>query len=131
VGSTISNLNEVSATLKASAPKIDDILAALDKASTEISKLEIEQVGTELTATITEIKTTLAALKDENGSLGKLMNDDALYLNLNEASVSIDSLVKDIQRYPRRYFGVTERQKKKGDKQKEETEGITLPAPMK
>jgi phospholipid/cholesterol/gamma-HCH transport system substrate-binding protein len=127
ISSTIANLNEVSGTLKKSAPKVDEVLAALDQATQELNKIQLEEIGTELQNTITEIKTTLQAIKSEEGSLGKLVNDDELYNRLSEASLSIDSLAKDIQRYPRRYFGFTNRQKGKGDEAKEENEGITLP----
>jgi len=56
-----------------------------------------------------------------------MATDDALWIQLNKTTHDLDSLVNDIIMYPRRYTGITEKQRKKGDAQKEVKEGIDLP----
>jgi hypothetical protein len=41
-----------------------------------------------------------------------------MYNNINAASMQLDQLLKDIEKYPRRYSGFTEKQRKKGDLEK-------------
>lgn len=125
--SILKNLDGISADIKSSTPKIKGIIASLDSTANDIAELDIKGLGTELTAAITEIKDVLSSISAGEGTLGKLANDDELWINLNKATHNMDSLVNDIISYPRRYSGITERQRKKGDKQKEVKEGIDLP----
>ena len=52
-------------------------------------------------------------------TLGMLVNDKDIYNKLDSTVGKLKSLLDDIEKYPRRYTGVTERQRKKGDKEKE------------
>ena len=44
--------------------------------------------------------------KNPNSSLGLLMNDPALYNNLNSTVSSLDSLFIDIKKNPKRYINI-------------------------
>ncbi|MBO6516885.1 MAG: MCE family protein [Bacteroidia bacterium] len=125
------NIDHMTNDLKSSTPKVKEIIANLETTSAEISKLELQTMGEELTKTIGEINATLKSIQEGQGSLGKLATDDALWNNLNQATHNLDSLVNDIIKYPRRYTGITEGQRKKGDRQKEVNEGIDLPTETK
>jgi len=127
----LNNVDGITKDLKAGTPKIKEIIDGLDLAATEIAKLDFKSMADQLTATIKEIQTTLNAIQQGQGSLGKLANDDQLWTQLNNATKSLDSLTKDMQRYPRRYFGFTEKQKQKGDAQKEHNENLNLPTEVK
>ena len=123
----LNNIQNITADVKASTPKIKSIMASLETTSDEISKLDLTSLSEELTKTIDELKTTLAAIQNGEGTLGKLATDDELWINLNATTKTLDSLANDIITYPRRYTGITEKQRSKGDKQKEVNEGIDLP----
>ncbi len=123
----LDNVNGITSDIKSSTPKIKEIIAGLETTADEISKLNIKGLGDELSKAISEVSLTLSAIQNGKGTLGKLMNDDELWNNLNAATLRLDSLTKDIITYPRRYTGITEKQRKKGDKQKELNEGIDLP----
>ncbi|MCB9240250.1 MAG: MCE family protein [Flavobacteriales bacterium] len=131
INGILTNIESVTADLKSGSPKIKEIVASLEKTASELEKLDFDELSTQLNATITEIQTTLKAIQEGQGSLGKLANDDELWNNLTAATKSLDSLAKDMQRYPRRYLGITEKQRKKGDKQKEFNEGVDLPDEVK
>jgi hypothetical protein len=47
-----------------------------------------------------------------------LVHDKSLYNHLDSTISQLKLLLKDIERYPRRYTGVTERQRRKGNKLK-------------
>jgi phospholipid/cholesterol/gamma-HCH transport system substrate-binding protein len=125
--SILSNVDAMSKDLKSSTPKINEILSSLDETTKEIASLDLQGLSKELGSAVAEIKKTLAAIQAGEGTLGKMATDDALWTQLNTTTHSLDSLVKDIIKYPRRYTGITEKQRKKGDLQKEVEEGIDLP----
>ena len=68
-------------------------LAALDLAST---KQQIDQ-------TLANVNQVTAKLNGKEGTLGLLMNDPALYNNLNATMSHADSLVIDLKQHPKRY----------------------------
>jgi phospholipid/cholesterol/gamma-HCH transport system substrate-binding protein len=123
----LTNIQSMTADIKASTPKFKKIMESLETTSDEIAQLDLQSLTSELTKTINELKTTLAAIQNGEGTLGKMATDDELWNNLNETTKNLDSLVNDIMTYPRRYTGITEKQRSKGDKQKEVNEGIDLP----
>jgi len=127
----IANLKALSADLKTSSPQMKQIISNLDTTTAAIARMDLDNMSKELTNTINELHATLEAVNEGQGTLGKLATDDELWHNLNKASHDLDSLVKDIIAYPRRYTGITDGQRKKGDKQKEVNEGIDLPTETK
>jgi phospholipid/cholesterol/gamma-HCH transport system substrate-binding protein len=87
---------------------------AINKAIKNISKITDSVAAADLTATINhtrdvmkEFSTTLEKINKGEGSLGKLANDTSLYSNLNKTSLELNSLMKDMQDYPGRYFSVS------------------------
>ncbi len=45
----------------------------------------------------------LSKLNKGDGSAGKFLNDDSLYINLTNSLNSLDLLLKDIEAYPQKY----------------------------
>jgi phospholipid/cholesterol/gamma-HCH transport system substrate-binding protein len=125
--SILGNIDGMTKDLKATTPKITSMVSSLDETSKNAAALDLQSLTTELTGTISEMNKTLSAIQAGEGSLGKLATNDDLWNNLNRSTHDIDSLIKDIIKYPRRYTGITEKQRKKGDEQKEVEEGIQLP----
>ena len=53
-----------------------------------------------------KLESLLKQINNKQGSLGKLMNEDSLYENLNHTLQNLDSLIIDIKKNPSRYFEV-------------------------
>lgn len=53
-----------------------------------------------------KLESLLKQMTNKRGSLGKLMNEDSLYENLNHTLQNLDSLIIDIKKNPSRYFEV-------------------------
>ncbi|MFA6260879.1 MAG: MlaD family protein [Bacteroidia bacterium] len=71
-------------------------------------------VAADLTGTISytskvmkEFSTSIEKINRGEGSLGKLVKDDQLYMHIDQASKSLDSLLTDMQNYPARYFTIS------------------------
>lgn len=69
----------------------------------KIESLDLETTLAELQATLQNLKTFTAALNDNKGSLGLLMNDRSVYDNLNSTMAHADSLLVNLKEHPKRY----------------------------
>ena len=119
IANILNNLEQVTVGLRGLNPKIDTILVDLNKTSKDLNKVEFDQLANSIKTLSEELFKTTKAINNKDGSLGMLVYDDSLYVNLNSTVNQLDNLLKDIEKYPRRYTGVTERQRRKGNKLKE------------
>lgn len=119
IANILNNLEQVTVGLRGLNPKIDTILVDLNKTSKDLNKVEFDQLANSVKTLSEELFKTTKAINNKDGSLGMLVYDDSLYVNLNSTVNQLDNLLKDIEKYPRRYTGVTERQRRKGNKLKE------------
>ncbi|HLT52175.1 MAG TPA: MlaD family protein [Arenibacter sp.] len=60
-----------------------------------------------LQSTLRDVNGMLAKIENGDGSLGKLVNDKALYDNLTSASRELDLLLQDFRLNPKRYVNVS------------------------
>jgi phospholipid/cholesterol/gamma-HCH transport system substrate-binding protein len=77
--------------------KITNILRNFSDISDDIAKANIEGLLTSLGAASKKIN-------DSQGSLGMLINDKDLYVNLEKSSKELELLIRDIQENPKRYL---------------------------
>lgn len=96
--------------IKENDEKIASILNNFDKTSKDLSDLSAELKGAGLSKTIEDLNKTLvsmqsllASIDNGEGTIGKLLKDDALYNNLEGASKEMESLLLDIKLHPARY----------------------------
>jgi phospholipid/cholesterol/gamma-HCH transport system substrate-binding protein len=119
IANILNNVEQVTEGLRGLNPKIDTILLDLNKTSKDLNKVEFDQLANSIKILSKELFKTTKAINNKDGSLGMLVYDDSLYVNLNSTVNQLNNLLKDIEKYPRRYTGVTERQRRKGNKLKE------------
>lgn len=100
------NLEKVSATLAANSDEMDHIFTNLDTLTADLAKGRMRKVMDELAATSGELRKITSNINEGNGTMGKLMKDDSLYSNLNDASRELDLLLEDLRMNPNRYFSV-------------------------
>ncbi|MDY2588276.1 MlaD family protein [Winogradskyella aquimaris] len=96
--------------IKANDNKIDSILnnfnttsQNLTKLSEDIKDIELAKTVAKFDESLTSINDLLASLNNNDGTIGKLLNDDALYNNLEAASKEMEELLLDIKLHPARY----------------------------
>lgn len=97
------NLNTLSATLNDEDKGVAPLLAKINVLADSLNELELNKTLMQANATLSSLQTTVNKLKQDDGTLGKLMNDDSVYNNLNKTLVDLDSLFIDLQENPRRY----------------------------
>ena len=94
--------------------KINGTLANFNKVSTDftkisdsLSKANIGQTVKNLGKTLAKVDVIVEKIQSGKGTLGKVMNDDALYNNLNKTSKELELLVQDLRLNPTRYVNVS------------------------
>ncbi len=79
--------------------RVDSVLVGLNN-----SLNELETLSRDLNETNAQLNQILTKINNGEGSLGKMVNDPALYDNLENLSAEINSLVKNINENPREYL---------------------------
>lgn len=121
---SISSLNETILSFKNTSKSINSLIAEnkekLDSTITsfeitsanlasltdEMAKANLGQTITELQTTINSFKNILSGIEKGEGSMGKLLKEDALYNNIEGATKELEELLKDIKLHPKRYFRI-------------------------
>ena len=103
IAQTTANLNTLSATLNDENKGVAPLLAKINVLADSLNDLELSKTLAQADATLRSLQLTVDKLKQDEGTLGKLMNNDSVYNNLNKTLVDLDSLFIDLQENPRRY----------------------------
>jgi len=104
---TASTLDKV---LDVNASKLNRIFGNLDGMSTNlkqtseaIAQINVGQLGKNIEAVTRDFKTIASGLDQGKGTAGKLLKDDQLYYNLENASKQLEQLLSDLKLNPKRY----------------------------
>ncbi len=110
---SLNNINSFTGNLAKNNDKINGIMSNIDKATTKFAELDAATTFNKLNQSIDELKAVIAKLNNDNGTLGKLIKDDALYNRINGLTQSMNTLVDDIKVNPKRYISLFGRKDKK------------------
>jgi phospholipid/cholesterol/gamma-HCH transport system substrate-binding protein len=111
---TLANIKKLTDNLAGNTDKLDNIISNIDKFSNEVGQLELASTIESAKNTLTQINNLLESLNEGQGTLGKMVTDDSLYKSIDEAIGSLNSLLTDLQKNPKRYvsFSLIERKDK-------------------
>ena len=117
--SALENLSKFSDMLGDNAERVDSIIGNVNRVTAQLSD---EEFALKLSQTVEHLDELVARIGQGEGTVGKLMNDPALYDSLDKASDNLAALLADLKEYPGRYvhfslFGRSpEKMKEKADK---------------
>lgn len=106
-----SNLTTVSHDLKGlmrnQVPQIvsnaDTAVHSIKLIAADINRADISGTVARVDSAVAQVNTTLADINSDNGTLGLLLHDKSLYMNIDATVVSADSLLTDLKANPKRY----------------------------
>lgn len=108
---TSKNVNQI---IDKNKSNIDGSLANLNKTTANFSKLSDTLANANIGQAIKNFENSLKGvdniitnLEQGKGSMGKLLNDDQLYKNLNATSSELELLLQDLRLNPTRYINVS------------------------
>lgn len=98
-GVTMKNATEISKNLQA-------ISSDLSVVSSQLKNMPIDSTLTNVYQITESLESMTKQLNSTNSSLGLLLNDRGLYDNLNGSAASLDSLLRDVKKNPKRYISI-------------------------
>ena len=108
ISGTIANLEKTTESLNEivsyNKDNIQNIVQNLSSFSDTLSQLSVTPLLNNLADASNQIRSTIEKINSSDNSAGLLLNDDQLYLSLNNASQNLGSLIKDIEAHPKRYL---------------------------
>ncbi|WP_460218838.1 MlaD family protein [Psychroserpens sp. MEBiC05023] len=81
----------------------DSISRDLSVITSDLKTVEFSKLVDNLDNTLASVNSLMAKVNSGEGSIGKLLNDEGLYNNLEAASKEMEELVRDIKLHPARY----------------------------
>jgi phospholipid/cholesterol/gamma-HCH transport system substrate-binding protein len=97
------NMDSLTTALNANKGNIQNIITNFEIISDSLANSEIPGTFARINLALDEMSSILAKIDSGEGTFGKLMNDDSLYLELNRSASALDSLLLDVRKNPKRY----------------------------
>lgn len=82
---------------------IDEMTTNFNQFSDTLSRMNIGKITNDLEKVVADFESVSDKLNNKEGTAGKLINDDALYNNLENATMQMEQLLQDIKLNPKRY----------------------------
>ena len=109
-------IESISSNLASNNDKISNAIKNFSSISDTLSKANLSKTISNANSALSQVSGVMEKINKGEGSVGMLVHDKKLYDNLTAASGSLDSLLKDMNNHPKRYFSVFGRDKGKKKK---------------
>ena len=104
ISGILSNVESISRNLNNNNQKLTQIFTNLERVSDNAARVNFEETMNKANMAVANLQSIVDSIDTGKGSLGKLVNDDKLYNNLEDASKSLDNLIIDVKENPKRYI---------------------------
>jgi len=100
-------LNNNEGKLGNSLENFEKLTANFATLSDSLNNAGLNRTLASLESSVSNLDRLMARMNSGDGTLGKLLNDEKLYVNLNNASRELDLLLQDLRLNPKRYVNVS------------------------
>ena len=90
--------------LNAKLDKLDPMVEKTEGVLDSLNSLEINKTLASIRYTLDNLDQTVDKVTNENGTIGRLMNDDSVYNSLNQTLQDLDKLIIHMDQYPKHFF---------------------------
>ncbi len=104
---TLKNAEGITASLKNNTEDISATIKNAKAATEKFAALELQPTIDSLNAMISNLKSAVAKITSNEGTIGALLNDRSLYNKLNDAILSAEILLDDLRTHPKRYVNLS------------------------
>lgn len=99
-----SNVESITSNLKGNNQRISDILDNVEEITDSIAKSDFKKAIANANDILEKVDNIFTKIDNGEGTLGALINDDKLYLQIDSAAKNLNSLIGDIEENPERYL---------------------------
>jgi phospholipid/cholesterol/gamma-HCH transport system substrate-binding protein len=99
----LTNIDSLSLTLKENRENFSNIISNFKLISDSLAKADIPGTFNRANKTLDDLDEILAAINRGEGTLGMLMHNDTLYIELTKSAEELNKLLEDIRLNPKRY----------------------------
>jgi len=100
---SIEDLKKFTSMLASNSSALDTSLKNLAAITDTVASADLSSSLASLKASLKHVSELTEGMSKGQGSAGKLMTDDSLYINLNNTLYSLDQLLQDMQANPKKY----------------------------
>ena len=101
----LDNMNATVNDLKSSIKKVDPVLEKYGQLADSLKTIDVDPTLTKINETLDVLTNTLTKINEGQGTLGKLINEDSIYVRLILALEDLDKLLIHINENPKHFFG--------------------------
>ena len=102
-----SNMKVLSADLVETEKQLRPLLTKFNTVADSLNALRLGKTLKEVDATVISLKKIVQGLERGEGTAGKLIKNDSLYLGINRTIVDLDKLLIDFRLQPKRYLNIS------------------------
>ena len=103
IGNILANVESISANFRDNNERIAGVLDNMDQFTGHLAQADFLQTLDNANKAVADLQAVVNNIQSGNGSVGKLLYDEQLYDNLNNASRNLDALMLDLRERPGRY----------------------------
>jgi len=92
-----------SGALKATISNAEKITSDFSKLSENLATVNLAETVQDLEKTLANVNSLLGNIEKGEGTIGKLMTDDKMYVNLENASKELEELLREFKEHPKRF----------------------------
>lgn len=104
---TIGNVNGITENFARQNEIINKTFSNLETATAKLAKLNLDSAMQNLNSSVSRLNSIIVKADSKEGSLGLLLNDKALYDNLENTTRSLNILLDDLRVHPKRYVSIS------------------------
>ena len=123
IGEITTNIASITKNIDENNEHISGSLENIHSLTDSLSQADIKAILDNANLAVLSMKETIDKMNNGSGTMGKMMNDSSLYINLNNSAKDLDILLKDMKSHPKRYVHFSlwggkekEEESKKSDK---------------
>lgn len=111
ISKTMGNIQSLTGNLASNNEKINHVMSNLEATTNQLSSADIKGIVEKMNNSATQLNLAMTdlnkKLNSSDGTAGALLNDKALYNNINATVRSMNTLLDDLRVHPKRYVNIS------------------------
>ncbi|MEO9871580.1 MlaD family protein [Ekhidna sp.] len=110
---TIRNTNNLLISIKDRSDQLDSVLIGSKLLIDSLNAVPLGETLSKVNKSLDHVNNLLLDIQSDEGTIGKMLNNDSVYNNLNKLLVDMDELIIHFNNYPKDFMGPLGRKNKK------------------